>query len=91
MSSFSMSLFVLFSCQQSGKKTQEKIENETVVTEKFSKPDFKINQLELREESSLTNFYPQNIRLLPNLRYSPVTVFTDKEKKEYLLINMREI
>jgi len=85
MSSFLLLFFVLFSCQQSEKKIQEKIENETVITEKFSKPDFKINQLELREENSLTNFYSQNIRLLDRLRYSPVTVFTDKEKKEYLI------
>ncbi len=85
MSSFLLLFFVLFSCQQSEKKIQEKIENETVITEKFSKPDFKINQLELREENSLTYFYSQNIRLLDHLRYSPVTVFTDKEKKEYLI------
>jgi hypothetical protein len=81
MSSFLLLFFVLFSCQQSEKK----IQNETVITEKFSKLDFKINQLELREENSLTNFYSQNIRLLDHLRYSPVTVFTDKEKKEYLI------
>ncbi|MBW8523545.1 hypothetical protein K0U91_12270 [Chryseobacterium chendengshani] len=85
MSSFLLLFFVLFSCQQSEKKVQEKKENETVITEKFSKPDFKINQLELREENSLTDFYSQNIRLLDNLRYSPVTIFTDKEKKEYLI------
>jgi len=84
-SSFLLLFFVFFSCQQSEKKIQEKIENETVITEKFSKPDFKISQLELREENSLTNFYSQNIRLLDHLRYSPVTVFTDKEKKEYLI------
>ncbi|WP_128330968.1 hypothetical protein [Apibacter sp. HY039] len=85
MNSLLLLFFLFFSCHQSEKKIQEKIENETVITEKFSKPDFKINQLQLREESSVNNFYPQNIRLLDNLRYSPVIAFTDKEKKEYLL------
>lgn len=85
MNNLVLLFFLFFSCHQSEKKIQEKIENETVITEKFSKPDFKINQLELREENSLTNFYSQNIKLLDHLRYSPVTIFTDKEKKEYLI------
>ncbi|WP_312769572.1 hypothetical protein [Epilithonimonas sp.] len=85
MNSLLLLFFLFFCCHQSEKKIQEKIENETVIIEKFSKPDFKINQLQLREESSVNNFYPQNIRLLDNLRYSPVIAFTDKEKKEYLL------
>ena len=85
MKSLLLLFFLFFSCHQSEKKIQGKIENETVITENFSKPDFKVNQLQLREEGSINNFYPQNVRLLDNLRYSPVIAFTDKEKKEYLL------
>jgi len=85
MNSFLLLFFLLFSCHQSEKKIQRKIGNETVITENFSKPDFKVNQLQLREENSINNFYSQNLRLLDNLRYSPVIAFTDKEKKEYLL------
>lgn len=85
MSSFLLMFFVLFSCQQSEKKIQEKIENETVITEKFSKPDFKINQLELRKENTLINFSSQNVVLHGNIRYSPIVAFANKEKKEYLL------
>lgn len=85
MNSLLLLFFLFFSCHQSEKKIQGKIENETVITENFSKPDFKVNQLQLREEGSINNFYPQNVRLLDNLRYSPVIAFTDKEKKEYLL------
>jgi len=81
MNNLVLLFFLFFSCHQSEKKIQEKIENETVITEKFSKPDFKINQLELREENSLTNFYSQNIKLLDHLRYSPVLFLQIKKKK----------
>lgn len=85
MNSLLLLLFLIFSCHQSEKKIKEEIQYKTTITEEFSNPDFKINQLELREKNSLINFYSQNIIVLNNLRYSPVVAFTNNEKKEYLL------
>ncbi len=85
MNSLFVLFFLLFSCQESNKKVQKRLENKVNLNEKFSKPDFKINLLELRNENTLAKFYSSNIKLQDRLRYSPVVVFENKDKTKYLI------
>lgn len=83
MSSFLFLFFLLFACQQS-KKEVPAIENKIQI-EKFSRPDFSVNQLKLRKENTFKEFYSQNLKLQDKLRYSPVLAFVDKNENKYFL------